>query len=137
MCVSQCIPGDGVPGLEPLPARCQRTYAGRCTVETTSVSFMENRVGSSALYVWSCCHGVQMVASSSGRVLQLDDTQGQAVDEQHNIRPAGVPVLGDGELVTPVVNGSAVSPPNSSRVNARPRNSLPMNPAWSHKAATA
>ena len=34
-----------------------------------------------------------------GGVLQLYDAQGQAVDEQHDVRPAGIPVLRDCELV--------------------------------------
>ena len=33
------------------------------------------------------------------RVLQLDDSQRQAVDEQYHVGPPGVPVLCDGELV--------------------------------------
>jgi hypothetical protein len=34
-----------------------------------------------------------------GGVLELEDGQGEAVDEEHNVRPAGVLVLGDAELV--------------------------------------
>ena len=42
-------PGDGAPGFEPLPAGGQRADAGPVPSETVSTSFMEKRVGSSAL----------------------------------------------------------------------------------------
>ena len=44
------------------------------------------------------------------RVLELDDAQGQAVDEQHDVGAAGVLVLRDSELVDrqPVVGGGIV-----------------------------
>ena len=40
-----------------------------------------------------------MVASSSAGFFQLDLAQGQAVDEEHRVRPAGALVLDDSELV--------------------------------------
>ena len=45
-----------------------------------------------------------------GGVLQLDDAQGQPVDEQDDIGSAGVLILGNGELVDgqPVVGGPVV-----------------------------
>ena len=45
-----------------------------------------------------------------GGVLQFDDAHGQSVYEQHDVRPAGVPVLGYGELVDgqPVVVGGDI-----------------------------
>ena len=51
-----------------------------------------------------------MVASSSAGVLQFDYAKGQAVDEQHDVRPSGIPVLRNSELVDrqPVVVGGVV-----------------------------
>ena len=75
-----------------------------------------------------------MVASSSAGVLQLDDAQRQAVDEQHDIRAAGIPALGDGELVDrqPVVGGGVVEVDD---MHLRPANaSLAVTMLHSHAA---
>ena len=40
-----------------------------------------------------------MSAFSSGRVLQFDHRERQAVDEQHDVRPADVLAFGDCELI--------------------------------------
>ena len=54
----------GLPGLEPLLPCGQGTDPG---VEAVGDWFIENRVGSSALYVWSCCQASQTsVFSSAG-----------------------------------------------------------------------
>ena len=75
--------------------------------ETTSASFMENRDGQLGFVGLELVPGRPDGGVLVGRVLQFDHAQRQAVDEQHYVRPAGVLVLGDGELVDgkPVVVG--------------------------------
>ena len=45
--------------------------------ETMSAAFMANKPGNSALYVCSCCHAVQIVASSWVALLSSMTTSGK------------------------------------------------------------
>ncbi len=87
------------PRLEPLPAGAESPYAGGETVgdekdgvggeqgrdlRLVGLKLVERRPDGSVLV---------------GCVLQLDHGEGQAVHEQHDVRPAGVLPVRDGELV--------------------------------------
>ena len=104
------LPRDGAPGLEPLPAGGQRADAGLVPVRDDE-SLVHGEQGGQLRLV-----GLELPPCRPDGgvlvrgVLQLDDAQGQAVDEQHHVRPARVPVLGGGELVDrqPVVVGGNV-----------------------------
>ena len=63
-----------------------------------------------------------------GGVLQFDDAQRQPVDEHRDVRPAGVPVLGDGELVDsqPVVVGRGLELDDSDLISAHPSIGIPI-----------
>ena len=67
--------------------------------ETTSSALEAKSDGISRLVGLELLEGRPDRGVLVGRVLQLDHRQRQAVDEQHDVRPAGVLVLDDGELV--------------------------------------
>ena len=56
---------------------------------TKSISFIEKRVGNSDLVGLELAPGGPDGGVLVGRVLDLDDREGQAVDEQDDIGPAG------------------------------------------------
>ena len=126
--VCQSLTGDGAPGLEPLPAGGQRADAGLGPVRDHQRLFIENRVGSSDLYVCNCCHAVQMVASSSAGFLSSMTPRGRPLTKEHHIRPAGTLILPDGELVDgqPVVVGRFVEIKDQNMVSANSSTSLPV-----------
>ena len=97
--VGQGFAGDGAPGLEPLSARAQSADAG-----IQAVGDHQNPVHGEQGRQFGLV-GLELLPGGPDRdvlvggVLQLDDAQGQAVEEQDDVGAAGVPVLGDGELV--------------------------------------
>ena len=120
--VRQGLAGDGAPGLEPLPAGRERADAGLVAVRHHQRLVHGEQRGQLRLV------GLDLLPSHPdggvlvGRVLQLDDAEGQAVHEQDDVRPAGVAVLGDGELVDgePVVAGGAGEVQHRHVVAAQP-----------------
>ena len=110
MRVGQRLPSDGAPGLEPLPTGGQRADTGLGAVGDHQrlvhgeQGWQLRLVG---LELLPCRPDSSVLVR---RVLQFDDGQGQTVDKQHDVRPAGVSVLSDGELVDcqPVVVGGVV-----------------------------
>ena len=98
--VGQRLARDRAPGLEPLRARRRACRCAPATPsETTSTALYANSDGISRLVGLELLEGRPDRGVLVGGVLQLDDRQRQAVDEQHHVRPARVLVLDDGELV--------------------------------------
>ena len=97
--VGQRFAGHGAPGLEPLSAGGERADAGLDPIRNHQ-RFVHGEEGGQLGLI-----GLKLLPCRPdggvliGGILELDDAQGQAVDEQHHVRPAGVPVFGDGELV--------------------------------------
>ena len=126
--VGERLPRDGAPGLEPLPAGGQRAQPGLVAVRDHQ-RLVHGEEGWQLGLV-----GLELLPRRPdggvlvGRVLQLDHAQGQPVDEQHHVRPAGVPVLGDGELVDrqPVVVGGVVEVDDPDEVAAHRTPGLPV-----------
>ncbi len=92
-------PVDRAPGLEPLPPGGERADArlhavGDDQQRVVGEERRDLRLVGLELLERRPDRGVLV-----GRVLELDHRQRQAVDEQHDVRPAGVLVLDDGELV--------------------------------------
>ena len=105
--IGQGFAGNRAPGLEPFPFTGERTdpsldpiRSDQCGVEgeqlrefrLVGLELLPGRPDSSLLICW---------------ILDLDQTERQAVDEQHDIRPTFVLALDNGELVDrqPVVVG--------------------------------
>ena len=105
--VGKALAGDGAPGLEPLSPGGERADARLVAVRDDEQLVQGEQGGQLGLV------GLKLLPRRPdggvlvGRVLELDHAQRQAVDEQHDVRPAPVLVLGDGELVDgqPVVIG--------------------------------
>ena len=108
--VGQRLPGDSAPWFEPLPPGGERSDAGLGPVrdhEHLVHGEQRRQVGFVGLELLPCGPDSGVVV---GRVLQLDHAERQAVDEEHDIRPAIILVLGDSELVDrqPMVVGGTV-----------------------------
>ena len=95
----QPLAGDGAPGLEPLAPGGQRTDARRSVVGHHQQLVHGEEGGQLRLVglklLPRCPDGGVLIQG----VLKLHDGQGQAVDEEDDVRAAGVAVLRDGELV--------------------------------------
>ena len=106
----QRFPADGAPGFEPLPPCGESAHAGLDPVGDHEHLVHGEEAGQFRFVglklLPSCPEGGVLI----GRLLELDDAQRQAVDEQHHVGPAGVLILCDGELVDrqPVVAGGFV-----------------------------
>ena len=108
--VGQGLPRYRAPRLEPLPRGSQRSDAGFQSIRHDECRVEREQRGDLGLV------GLKLLKRGpdrrilGGRVLQLDDTQRQPVDEQHDVRPAFVLVLNDRELVDcqPVVRPGSV-----------------------------
>ena len=98
--IGQGLAGDGAPRLEPLAAggECADTGLGPVGHDEQLVEGEEGR--QLGLVGLELAPGGPDGGVLVGRVLDLDDREGQAVDEQDDVGPAGaVAVLGDGELI--------------------------------------
>ena len=126
--VGQRLPRDRAPGLEPLPAGGQRADAGLVPVRDHERLVHGEQGGQLGLVGLELLPRRPYGGVLVGGVLQLDHAQRQAVDEQHHVRPAGIPVLGDGELVDrkPVVPGGVVEVNNTDDVAADRSPGLPI-----------
>ena len=97
--VGQRLSGDRAPRLEPLPPRRQRAHPRLVPVRHHQRLVHGEQGGQLGLV------GLELLPRRPDggvlvrRVLQLDHPQRQPVHEQHHVRPARVPVLGDCELV--------------------------------------
>ena len=128
MRIGRRLAGYGAPGLEPLPAGGQRADAGLVPVGDQQRLVHGEEGGQLGLV------GLELPPRRPdggvlvGGVLQLDDPQGQAVDEQHHVRPARAPILGDGELVDgePVVVVAALEADDPDLVPAHPSIRIPV-----------
>ncbi len=108
--VGQGLAGDGAPRLEPLPPSGEGTDARLGPVGDHEHFVHGEESGQLSLV------GLELLPSGPdggvlvGGVLELDDAQGQAVDEEYDVGTAGVLILPDGELVDgqPVVVGGIV-----------------------------
>ena len=108
--IGEGLPGDGAPGLEPLPSGGQRADPRR-----HSVRDHQDRVHGEQRRQLGLV-GLKLIPGGSDRrvfvrrVLQLDHSKRQAVDEQHHVGAALALVLDDRELVDrePVVVGGIV-----------------------------
>ena len=92
-------PDDGAPGLEPLAPGGERADARLHAVGDDQQRVGGEQRGDLGLVGLELLEGGPDRGVLVGRVLQLDDRQRQAVDEEHDVRPAVVLVLDDGELV--------------------------------------
>ena len=95
----QLLTADGPPRLEPLPAGGERPEP-----RLQAVRYQEHRVTGKQRRQFRLV-GLQLVERRPdggvliGRILELDHGQRQAIDEHHDVGPAGVAVLGHRELV--------------------------------------
>ena len=120
--ISQRLPGDRAPGLEPLPAAGERSDAGLDSVRNHQRLIHGEQRGQLGFV------GLELIPRRSDsrvlvrRVLQLDHAQRQAVDEQQHVRPACVSVFGHAELVNrqPVVVGRGLKVDNPDLIAAHP-----------------
>ena len=95
----QLLAGDGAPGLEPFPPRGEGAEPG-----LDAVGYCEHRVegeqrGQLRLVCPELPPGTSEGRVLVRRVLELDDGERQAVDEQHDVGAALVAALHHGELV--------------------------------------
>ncbi len=89
----------GLPGLEPLLAGGQGADAGVEAVGYHQELVQGEQAGEFVLVGLELLPGVPDIGALIGRVLELDDADGQSVQEEDDIRPPGELVLLDGELV--------------------------------------
>ena len=101
---------DRAPRLEPLAPRRERAETRLGTVRDDEHLVHREQRGQLGLVGLELLPRRPDVGVLVGRVLELDDAEWQAVDEQHDIRAAGVLALGDGDLVDreEVVGGGVV-----------------------------
>jgi len=92
------VPGHRPPRHKPLPLGAERTdarlHAVRCHQRFVKHKQRWNLLLVSLQLIERRARGGRLIS----RILQLQHRQRQAVDEQHDVRAAGVTVLGDGEL---------------------------------------
>ena len=123
------LPGYCAPGLEPLPPGRKRADACLGPVrdhERLVHGEQRRQLGLVSLKLLPRRPDGGVLVR---RVLQLDDAQWQAVDQQRDVRPAGVSVLGDSELVDGqqvVVGGGIVEVHDPDLVAAHPSPRLPI-----------
>ena len=97
--IGQRLARDRAPRLEPFSAGGQRADPSLEPIRHDEHRVESEQPGD------VCLVGLQLLERRADRrvlirwVLDLDDSQRQAVDEQHHIGPALVPVLHDSELV--------------------------------------
>ena len=108
--ICQGLAGDRAPGLEPFPSSGECADAGLGAVgddEHLVHGKQRRQLGLVGLELLPRCPDGGVLVR---RALQFDHPERQAIDEQHDIGPAVVLVLGDGELVDcqPVVVGGVV-----------------------------
>ena len=89
----------GFPGFEPLLTGGEGAYPGVESVGDHLELVQGEQGGEFFLVVLELLPGVPDVGVLISRVLELDDAQGQSVQEQDYVRSAGGLVLLDGELV--------------------------------------
>ncbi len=97
--VRQRKAGHGAPRFEPLAARGKRAEPGLGAVrdhQQLVVAKQRRQLGFVGLELMERREDGGVLV---GRVLELDQPQGETVYEQHDVRPPFVLVLGDGELV--------------------------------------
>ncbi len=97
--IGQACSGDGAPGLEPLPPGSERADARLQAVGDHQGRVHGKQRRQLGLVGLELPPGGPDRGVLVGRVLELDDPERQAVDEQHHVGAARVPVLADGELV--------------------------------------
>ena len=97
--VGQGLACDRSPRLEPFPARVEGANAGLEPIGDHQRLVHGEEGGKLRRVGLKLLPGGPDGCVLVDGVLQLYDSQGQAVDEQHDVRPAGIPVLRDGELV--------------------------------------
>ena len=104
------LPLDGPPRHEPLPVGGQRADAGLQAVGDDQHLVVGEQRGDLLLVGLKLVEGALDGGVLVGRVLEFDDAERQAVDEDDHVGPAVVLVLDDGELVDrqPVVVGGVV-----------------------------
>ena len=90
---------DRTPGSEALAVGRQRADAGLDTVGDDQGGIVGKQRGDLRLVGLELLKGVPDGGVLVGGVLELDHGQGQAVDEDHHVRPAVVVVLDHRELV--------------------------------------
>ena len=97
----------GLPGLEPLLPGGQRTYAGVESVGDHHYLVHREQGGEFSLICLELIPGLPDVGVLVRWVLEFDDAQGEAVQEEDYVRPPGGLVLPDSDLVDgqPVVVG--------------------------------
>ena len=97
--VGQGFTRDCPPGLEPLPPGRERSDTGLDAIGDHE-NLVHGEQGGQFRLV-----GLELLPSGPDRrllvrrVLELNHTQRQTVDEQHDVRPPGVPFLRNGELI--------------------------------------
>ena len=108
--IGQGLARDGAPRLEPLPPGGQGADAGVQSVRHHERGVEREQRRDFRLVGLQLLPGGPDGGLFVGRILEFDDRQRQAVDEQHHVRAALVPVLHHGELVDrqPVVVGGVV-----------------------------
>ena len=97
--VGQRLPGNRAPWFEPLLPRRQRADSGFRPVRDHEHFIHGEQCGQFGLVRLKLVPGRPDCGVLVGRILQFDDAEGQTVEEQHDIRPAVVLVLRDGELI--------------------------------------
>ena len=99
MRVCQALARDGAPGLEPFPPRRKRADPRLDAVGDDQQIVEGEEGGDHGLVRLELLEGGPNRGVLVGGVLQLDNHKRQAVNEEHNVQPARVLVLADGELV--------------------------------------
>ena len=107
MRIGQALARDGAPGLEPLAPGGERADTRLHAVGDDQQRVRSEERRDLGLVGLELLEGRPDGGVLVRRVLELDDRQRQAVDEEHDVRPAAVLVLHHGELVDrqPVVGG--------------------------------
>ena len=118
--VGQGLARDRAPRLEPFPPGGQGADAGVEPVRHHERGVEGEQRGDFGLVGLQLLPGGPDGRLFVGRILQLDDRQRQAVDEQHHVGAALAPVLDDGELVDrqPIVVGGVVKVDDAGLVAA-------------------
>ena len=102
--------GDGSPGLEPLPAGGEGADSGFRAVGDDQQLVEGEERGDVRLVGLELLPGAFDCGAFVGRVLEFDDAEREAVDEEDDVGAVSVVAVGDRELVDgePVVGGGSV-----------------------------